>query len=127
QMMLTSLFAFVALLLGAVGVYGVVSYSVACRTRDIGLRIALGAMRSDILRWVFSNGMRPVLIGLLTGLGGAIAIARALCSLLYGIPPPDPVSLGGVAVVLLLTSGLACYLPARRASQVDPMIALRHD
>jgi predicted permease len=126
QMVLTSLFALVALLLGAVGVYGVVSYSVACRTREIGLRIALGAMRGDVMRWVFSRGMQPVLIGLLAGFGGAIATATALRSLLFGIAPTDPVSLGGVALVLLLTSGLACYLPARRAAQLDPMIALRH-
>jgi putative ABC transport system permease protein len=126
QMVLTSLFAFVALLLGAVGVYGVVSYSVACRTRDIGLRIALGARRGDVMRWVFSSGMRPVLIGLFVGLGGAIAIASGLRSLLFGITPTDPVSLGTVALVLLLTSALACYLPARRAARLDPMIALRH-
>ncbi len=126
QMMLTSLFAFVALLLGAVGVYGVVTYSVACRTRDIGLRIALGAMKGDVMRWVFSNGMRPVVIGLVIGLAGAVAIARVFQSQLFGISPTDPVSLGGVALVLLLASGLACYLPARRAARLDPMVALRH-
>jgi len=127
HMALTSLFALVALMLGAVGVYGVVSYSVACRTRDFGLRIALGAMRADVMRWVFSNGMRPVLIGLLAGLGGAIAIARAARSLLFEITPADPLSLGAVVLVLLLTSGLACYLPARRAAALDPMTALRHE
>jgi putative ABC transport system permease protein len=127
QVTLTSLFAVVALLLGAVGVYGVVSYSVACRTRDIGLRIALGAVRSDVMRWVFAGGMRPVLMGLGAGLAAAIAIARTLRSLLFDVAPADPLSLGTVALVLLLASGLACYLPARRAAVMDPMIALRHE
>ena len=127
QMLLTSLFAVVALLLGAVGVYGVVSYSVARRTRDIGLRIALGALRTDVMRWVFASGMRPVLIGLGLGLAGAIAVASTLRSLLFEVAPADPLALGTVTLVLLLASGAACYLPARRAAAMDPIIALRHE
>jgi predicted lysophospholipase L1 biosynthesis ABC-type transport system permease subunit len=127
QMTLTSLFAAVALILGALGVYGVVSYSVACRTRDIGLRIALGALRVDVMRWVFAGGMRPVLVGLAAGLISSIAIARMLRSMLFDVASTDPLSLVLVVVVLLPTSALACYLPARRAAAMDPMIALRHE
>lgn len=127
QMALTVLFAFAALCLGAIGIYGVVSYSVASRTRDIGLRIALGAMRGDVMRWVFAIGFRPVLIGLVAGLFAAVVIGQVLRGLLYGISPTDPVSLSVVAVVLLLTAALACYVPARRAANLDPAIALRHE
>ena len=126
-MMLTALFAATALLLGAMGVYGVVSYAVACRTRDIGLRIALGALRGDVMRWVIYQGMRPVAAGLAFGIGGAVAAASGLRSLLFGITPADPWSLGAVALVLLAASGLACYLPARRAAGLDPAVALRHE
>jgi predicted permease len=127
QMALTSLFALVALLLGAVGLYGVVSYAVARRTREIGLRMALGALRTTVMRAVFASGMRPVLIGLAVGVAGAIAIAGMLRHVLFGVSPTDPLALGSVALLLLLTSGLACYIPARRAAALEPIVALRHE
>jgi ABC-type antimicrobial peptide transport system permease subunit len=125
QMTLTSVFAILALLLGAVGLYGVVSYSVAASTRDIGLRIALGAGRTEIFWWVFAHGMQPVIVGLFLGLFGAVVSARALRNLLFEVPPTDPFALGLMSLVLLLTAGLACYLPASRAANVDPAAALR--
>ena len=125
QMLLTSLFAVVALLLGAVGVYGVVSYTVVCRTRDIGLRLALGARRPEIVRWVLATGMRPVVVGLVIGIACAILGATALRGVLFGVVPTDPIALGGVAGLLLSIAVAACYIPARRASRLDPVVALR--
>jgi putative ABC transport system permease protein len=127
QMALTAMFAIVALLLGAVGVYGVVSYTVACRTRDIGLRMALGAMRADVMRSVFAHGMQPVVAGLVTGLIVAVAVASLLRAMLFGVAPADPLSLAVVALVLLAAAGFACYLPARRAAALDPVVALRNE
>ena len=127
QLVLTSLFALVALLLSAIGLYGVVSYAVTCRTRDIGLRMALGALQTDVMRWVFAYGMRPVFFGLIVGLAAAIAIAAAVRSVLFGITPTDPLSIAGVVVVMIVTSAAACFVPARRAAALDPYIALRHE
>jgi putative ABC transport system permease protein len=127
QMALLLSFGVVALLIGAVGVYGVVNYSVARRTRDIGLRIALGALPQTVVAQVISEGMRPVVIGLCAGLLGAVALARALRHLLFGVGPLDPIALGGVVLLLVMTAALACYLPAKRASQLDPLTALRQE
>ena len=124
-MTMTSLFAALALVLGMVGLYGVVSYSVACRTREIGLRMALGALPIDVMRWVFSIGLPPVLAGVAAGLALAVGAARALRGVLFGVTPLDPVSIAGVAVLLLATSVVACYFPARRAASLDPTATLR--
>ena len=127
QMVLTSLFGTVALLLGAVGVYGVVSYTVVRRTREIGLRLALGATRPEVIGWVFSRGMRPVFIGVGAGGLGAMALAQTMRHLLFGVGPLDPPVFGSVAFVLLAVAAVACYLPARRAAGMDPLSALRQD
>jgi putative ABC transport system permease protein len=102
-----------------------VSYTAACRTREIGLRFALGARRQEILGWVLSTAMRPVIIGLVIGMACAVATATVLGGALFGIAPTDPVALGGVAGLLLATAAGACYIPAHRASRLDPVAALR--
>jgi len=127
QALLLGGFAGAALLLAAIGIYGVISYSVTRRRNEIGIRVALGASRRDVSGMVLRQGMRPVAVGLLIGLGGAVALGRVLQVLLYEIHPSNPLVLTTVALLLGLTAALACYVPARRATAIDPAIALRYE
>jgi len=124
---LFSMFAALALILAATGVYGVLSYSVSKRTHEVGIRMALGAGRRDVLRLFMGQGMRLVLLGLVIGLGGALALTRLMASLLFGVSTTDTATFVVVALVLTVVGVLACYLPARRATRVDPLIALRYE
>jgi putative ABC transport system permease protein len=121
------LFALLALALGAMGIYSVVSYSVAERTHEIGVRMAMGAQQSNVLRLVVGEGMKLVCAGIVLGLVGAAALTRFMQSLLYGVRPSDPLTYAGVSLLLLLVALAACYIPAQRALRVDPMIALRYE
>ena len=124
---LLGLFAMLALVLAMVGIYGVVSYSVAQRTHEIGVRVALGAEASDILRQVVRQGMLPAVIGIATGTAGAWGVTRFLSSLLFGVRPTDPITFTLVPLLLAAVGVLACLLPARRATKVDPVVALRYE
>jgi predicted permease len=127
RVLLVGLFAILALALAAVGVYGVIAYSVSNRTHEIGVRITLGAQRRDVFKFVVGEGMLLAAIGVALGLGAALYATRYAASLLFGVSPRDPLTFGVASIVLFTVALLACYVPARRAMRIDPMVALRHE
>jgi len=125
QSMIVAVFAFAALFLASIGIFGVVAHSTAQRTQEIGIRMALGANGRRVIETVLLDGLRPVLFGVLLGLGGALALSRIFSSLLFNVAATDPTTFLTAAVLLTVVAIIACLGPARRATQVDPMVALR--
>lgn len=127
NMLLLGLFAALALILATVGIYGATAYAVSQRTHEIGTRTALGAQRGDVLRLVLRDGAKIALVGIASGIAGALALTRLMASLLFEVKPTDPATFASVATLLALVALAACYIPARRAMRVDPMVALRYE
>jgi ABC-type antimicrobial peptide transport system permease subunit len=121
------IFAGVALLLASMGIYGVMAFAVSQRTQEIGIRMALGARRVDVLKLVFRHGMKLALLGIVIGLLGSWGLTRFMKGLLFGVEPTDLLTFSLVSLCLLVSAFLACYLPARRATKVDPLEALRYE
>jgi ABC-type antimicrobial peptide transport system permease subunit len=120
-------FAVIALLLATIGIYGVTSHAVSQRTQEVGIRMAMGAGRSDVRRLILRQHVTPALIGVVIGLAGALALSRFLTSLVYGVRAIDPLTDGLVALSLIVVAVAACWMPAQRAMRVDPLVALRAD
>jgi putative ABC transport system permease protein len=127
NLVLLASFAFIALLLAAVGIYGVMAQAVTQRTQEIGIRMALGAQMKDVLALVLRNGMKLALMGVAIGLAGSFWLTRLMTKLLFGVKPTDAFTFALVAAILLVVAFLACFIPARRASNVDPLVALRYE
>lgn len=127
SMILLGIFAALALLLASVGIYGVISFAVGQRTREIGVRMALGAQHADVMRLVLWEGAKMALIGVAAGAAAALGLTRLMTNQLFGVTPQDPLTFAAVAAALIVVALLACYVPARRAARVDPMVALRYE